>query len=181
MKKLVTFVLIVLVAVLIIIVILRVMGVRSFSYAEAGASMHPTVSPGDICLCVFGREYSAEDLERGMVVLLKHGDYPYLITKRIIAVGGETVEIAGDQIVVDSVPLVEPYAHFIGGEGDNPSIDVNRIVVGWDNLFVVGDNRNVSLDSRHSEFGLVAVADIVGKPLMILWARDRGRIGRRIR
>lgn len=42
-------------------------------------------------------------------------------------------------------------------------------------LFVIGDN---SFDSRDPEFGFVDIGDVVGRPILVLWAKDKNRIGR---
>jgi signal peptidase I len=116
-----------------------------------------------------------------MVVLFNHEGYPYVLTKRIIAVGGENVQIDGNQTFLNFSLLEEPHAYYADGNNSNSSADVDSIIVDSGTFFVMGDNREVSRDSRHSEFGLVSIDDIVGKPLIILWSKDKKKIGYRFR
>jgi signal peptidase I len=58
--------------------------------------------------------------------------------------------------------------------------DVNKVRVPKNSLFVMGDNREHSLDSRYSEFGLIDVNQIVGKPLWVLWSDNKKKIGTRL-
>ena len=86
--------------------------------------------------------------------------------KRVIAVGGETVEIRNNQVVVDGVVLREPYLP--------PSVDMRPmapVTIPVDHIWVMGDNRNVSDDSR--SFGSVPVDTVVGRAVAIIWPPSR--------
>ena len=157
---------------------LRLAGYRAYRYIEGKHSMVPTIQPGDVCLCYFHGNYTAEDIKPGMVVLFAHRDYPYFLTKRIIAVENDLIETESEKTLVNGSPIDEPYAFFeTPGAGSG---DVNSVRVPENKLFVMGDNRSGSLDSRCSEFGLVDIDQIKGKPLIILWSRDKRRIGKRL-
>jgi len=171
--------------IVVLLVLMRFAGYRPMKYpADVGNSMHPTISPGDIWLCRIKRGYAPKDLKQGMVIIFSKKDFDFLLTKRIIALENQTVEIKGRTTFVDGEEIAEPYTVYSGG---NPS-GMNRphgtsaigpIKVPPGKLFVMGDNRNNSFDSRDPEFGFVDVKDIVGQPILILWARDMSRIGRR--
>jgi signal peptidase I len=143
--------------------------------------MHPTVSPGDLCLCRINMKFEYDELERGMIVLLKHEDYDHFLTKRIIAKEKETIEIRRNKTYIDKQILREQYVNFSVVESlDNRMLDMDPVYVEANKLFVMGDNRNFSMDSRYSRFGLVDFGDVVGKPLIFLWSKDKSKIGRKI-
>jgi signal peptidase I len=167
--------------------VMRFAGYRSMRYpAGVRNSMRPTISPGDIWLCRIRRGYAPEDIKRGMVILFSRDDFDLLLTKRVIALGDQTVEIRGRTTFVDGEMVAEPYAVFSdedpsGGNRPRGASILEPAKVPPGKLFVMGDNRDDSLDSRDRRFGFVDVKDIVGRPVLLLWARDRSRIGRRMK
>ncbi len=162
----------------------RLAGYRLMKYPmDAGRSMYPTVSPGDYWLCRMKRKSSSNELKPKTVVLFPKEGREFLLTKRIIAVEKETIEVRGREIVINGKKIEEPYAFY---SGENPSginsphrsEEVVTVEIPPGKLFVMGDNRDNSFDSRDPEFGLVDVQDVVGEPILILWAKDKSRIGR---
>ncbi|WP_307849435.1 signal peptidase I [Qaidamihabitans albus] len=91
--------------------------------------------------------------------------------KRIIATGGQTVECCDDKnrVLVDGQPLDEPYIHW---EGAPVQRDFEPVTVPEGTVWVMGDNRNNSSDSRYQggggENGAVPVANIIGKARFIV-------------
>lgn len=86
--------------------------------------------------------------------------------KRVVGLPGETIEIRGGELLVNGQALTEPYLH--------PSATMRPfgpLTVSDDALFVMGDNRNASQDSRF--FGEVPVDDVVGRAFVILWPFER--------
>ncbi|MCI0543953.1 MAG: signal peptidase I [Actinobacteria bacterium] len=84
------------------------------------------------------------------------------LIKRVIALPGETISIEDNRVVIDGVPLSEPYLP----EGtEMPGF--SPVTVGPDEVFVMGDNREFSFDSRR--FGPIPVDDIVGTAFLIIW------------
>lgn len=96
-----------------------------------------------------------------------------VIVKRIIAVGGQTVDIdfMSGTVYVDGVALDEPYIN-------NPTTNDEGafeypITVDEGYYFCLGDNRQVSKDSRHPDVGLVSREDILGKAFLRIYPLDK--------
>lgn len=95
--------------------------------------------------------------------------------KRIIGLPGETIRIADNMIYINGEPLAENY----GNENliNDPGIARDEIVIGEDEYFVMGDNRNHSKDSRDGSVGLVSKKSIIGRAWCRVWPlRDIGMI-----
>ena len=135
-------------------------------------SMLPTVEPNDY-LIVYKLAYKfGVQPEGGDIIVferelkLDDGDNKYLI-KRIIATEGQTIQITDGEVYVDGVQLEEPY---ING-GYTPG-DVLPVEVPEDSVFVMGDNRPNSTDSRNSDVGFVSEDTIMGKVVFRLFPFD---------
>ena len=127
-----------------------------------GSSMVPTLHNGDR-LIVWGAGYTPE---RGDVVIVD-GDTVYgkPLVKRVIAKGSDTISIdyATGEVVVNGQLLDEPYL----AEPTRLGYDIEfPYTVPEGTLFVMGDNRNASLDSRSSQIGCIPETDILGKVLV---------------
>lgn len=88
------------------------------------------------------------------------------LIKRIVAVGGQTVEVQGNQLLIDGEPLDEPYLQ--------PGVAMGNFgprTIAADEIFVMGDNRNESSDGR--VFGPVPREDVIGKAVFRIWPLDR--------
>lgn len=108
----------------------------------------------------------------GDVVIISHGQqYADPLVKRVIATAGQTLDINFDtgEVRVDGVLLDEPYisSFTVSGDNDIPS------VIPEGKVFVMGDNRSVSLDSRSKKVGLINESDIIGKAYFILFPFNR--------
>jgi signal peptidase I len=86
--------------------------------------------------------------------------------KRVIALPGDTIEIIDDEVVVNGRVIAEPYLH---PDARMPNFAEETIPVG--HVFVMGDNRNVSQDSR--VFGPIPTEDVVGRAFILLWPPSR--------
>lgn len=133
-----------------------------------GHSMDPTLNHQDM---LFLQSIAYEPKQGDVVVLHKDfGDITYPIVKRVIAVGGQTVEIdySTSTVYVDGVPLDEPY---INEAMLMPSSDKERGTY-WEvpqgSVFVMGDNRNASADSRNADLGTVDTRYILGRAICVL-------------
>lgn len=125
-----------------------------------GTSMNPSLIKDDVVLVVHNSAVA-----RGDVVAFSYGGK--ILIKRVVAVAGEWVDIDGDGIVsIDGVPLREPYVNAPNlGECDLSF----PYQVPEGTVFVMGDNRAVSEDSRLSVIGPVEKDQIVGKVVFRLW------------
>jgi len=98
------------------------------------------------------------------------------LVKRVIAVGGDTVVGRGGAVYVDGAKLTEPYV----AEGASPAREPFRVTVPQGSLWVMGDNRDASADSRaHMSgpgHGFVRVDDVVGRAFAVVWPLDRATI-----
>lgn len=95
------------------------------------------------------------------------------IIKRVIATEGQTlvVDYSKNAVYVDGIQIDEPYVSSITREPSNPLQIPYVIPEGY--IFVVGDNRIISLDSRDKSIGLVSVNDVIGKAQFIVYPFDR--------
>ena len=83
------------------------------------------------------------------------------LIKRVIGLPGEVVEIRDNTVYIDGMPLDEPYL------GDVFMPDEDPVQLGDDELFLMGDNRDASFDSRR--FGPVNLDDLVGEAFIKIW------------
>lgn len=95
------------------------------------------------------------------------------IIKRVIATEGQTfvVDYSKNAVYVDGIQIDEPYVSSITREPSNPLQIPYVIPEGY--IFVMGDNRIISLDSRDKSIGLVSVDDVIGKAQFIVYPFDR--------
>ena len=134
-----------------------------------GRSMQHTLESGDkIIVTKMGYQPKDGDV---IVVGKSEEGYSKPIVKRVIATEGQTLEIdfENQQVIVDGKVLDEPYisSETIEGTAEIPDV----IPEGY--VFVMGDNRYISMDSRYKDIGLVNVDDIVGKAVFVVFPFDR--------
>ncbi len=135
-----------------------------------GTSMCDTLQTKDKVI-VTNLFYTPHDND---IVVISHGaEYKKPIIKRVIATEGQTIELdyENEKIIVDGIEISEPYIKgttFSGNYGNNaiPS------VIPEGKIFVMGDNRQVSLDSRSTEIGLIDVKDVIGKAQVVAFPFD---------
>ncbi len=84
------------------------------------------------------------------------------LIKRVIGLPGETITISDNQVHIDGVALSEPYL-----AADVVMPDEGPFVIGADEVFVMGDNREFSFDSRR--FGNISYESLVGRAFVIIW------------
>ena len=125
-----------------------------------GTSMTPTLSEGNIVLSL-----KTSKFETGDVIAFYYNNK--ILVKRVIAHPGEWVDIDEDGTVyVNNVQLEEPY---IDGKAFGDCNITLPYQVPESRLFVMGDHRSVSMDSRSSTIGCVAEEQIVGKIVFRVW------------
>lgn len=154
-------------------------------------SMVPTLEVNDRVL-VNKLEYRFGEAERGDVVVfvspyasdepeafvdaairtvvesigLRTARVPDDFIKRVIGTEGQVVEIVGNQVIVDGVAIPEPYLP----DGVRMA-DMEPVEIPADHLWVMGDNRNHSSDSR--VFGPIPTDEVVGRAFVLMWPLDR--------
>lgn len=135
-----------------------------------GSSMHPTMEDGD-SLLIDKISYRFRDPERFEIIVFRypHGKDTYYI-KRIIGLPGETVKIEDGRVYINGELLEEAY----GSELIQNAGRANQeITLGEDEYFVLGDNRNVSSDSRDPSVGNVSFKQIIGRVILRFYPFDR--------
>lgn len=137
-------------------------------YTIPTGSMIPTIQIGERVLA--NRfEYRFSDPEPGEIVVLADptGTADNLL-KRVIAVGGQEVDIENGAVYVDGLALDEPYTY---GAPSEPGTVMLPIVIPEGYIWVMGDNRTNSTDSRF--FGPQPVANVKGHAFLRIWPLDR--------
>jgi|GEM_PF-176840 len=125
-----------------------------------GTSMNPTLYEGDFVVSIKGSEMKTSDL-----VAFYYNNK--ILVKRVIAQAGQWVDIEPDGTVyVDNVRIDEPYLTTKAYGECNIELPYQ---VPESRVFVMGDNRDVSVDSRSSSIGCVAEEQIVGKIVFRIW------------
>lgn len=170
------------------------------SFYAAGESSLPTLLVNDRFLV----DLRHHALHRGELIVVRRNNEDWI--KRIIGLPGDRVALRGGVPVINGVAATR---HRVGtmaiprqsqavrftetlpgatrsyevlDSGATAQDDIPEVVVPAGHLFLLGDNRDNSEDSRFPTviggLGMVPESDVVGRPLFIFWSRDRGRIGR---
>jgi signal peptidase I len=126
-----------------------------------GQSMEPNLHTNER-LVIEKLTYRFHGPRRGDVVVIKDpGGSPELLIKRVVGLPGERVTVANSRVFIDGRPLDEPYL-------DQPTQGSGRSwIVPPFSVFVMGDNRSASRDSR--VFGPVSMDEIIGRALFRFW------------
>ncbi len=174
----------------IIIAFILAMVIRAFviqAFKIPTGSMRPTLLEGDIILVnkfIYGAKVPFTDIrlpalqqpKRGDVIVFIYPENPKKdFIKRLVAFGGEEVEIKNGTVYINDKPLLEPefssrYYYNRGGLAE----EGQKITVPGDSFFVLGDNSASSQDSRY--WGFVPHKNILGKAMLIYWPPRRIRI-----
>ena len=134
------------------------------AYVVPTASMEKSIEVGDHILV-----NTRSEIRRGDLVAFRYPKDPRLtLMKRAIGLPGDRISLVDKQVFRNGQPLDEPYVQHI-----MPSIDARRdnlaeVVVPPGEIFLLGDNRDVSLDSRY--WGPVPMKNIVGRPVLVYWS-----------
>ena len=126
----------------------------------SGSSMEPTLDTGQIVVATKNADFAPGD-----VVAFYYGNK--VLLKRVIGVAGDTIDIKDDGTVyVNGIALDEPYL----SEKSLGQCDIDLpYQVPDGRIFVMGDNRSVSVDSRTSTVGCITADSIVGKVTFRVW------------
>jgi len=134
---------------------------------EDGPSMQPNLYRGDRMLTE-KISYHLHAPRRGDVVVVDRPGDEKTLVKRVIAVAGETIEVRGGHAFVNGQPIDEPWVREFGGPGYGPEL------VPDDHVFILGDNRAVSHDSR--AIGPVQVDSVRGHVVLVYWPPDQVKL-----
>lgn len=132
-------------------------------------SMEPTLMPNDRVLALKFIYRFTEPKPGDIVVFIPPNDTQKDYIKRIVAIGGQRIKIIDGKVFVNGKPLPEPYLSVDTFNSGN----LREIKIPPGKVFVMGDNRPNSLDSR--VFGPVDKEKIIGKAFMIYWPLTRIR------
>lgn len=136
-----------------------------------GSSMENTLDNGDN-LIVDKISYRLGSPKRFDIVVFPYPQNPstYFI-KRVIGLPGETVQIdSSGKIYINGQVLEENFGREVIS---NPGLAQEPIKLGEDQYFVLGDNRNNSMDSRDSRVGLISGKSMVGKAFLRIWPLNK--------
>ena len=127
-----------------------------------GPSMQPTLLTGE--RVIMGKvEYYFRQPRRGDIVVVKYPGSPYNYIKRVIATAGERIAINDGCVYINGKKLDEPYL----SEPINDSMAEMTILPGT--VYVMGDNRNNSSDSRESAVGAIPLGHVTGRAYALVW------------
>jgi signal peptidase I len=137
------------------------------SFLVHGVSMEPTLHNGER-LMVDKVTYRFRPPHRGEIIVFRYPANPrnkYI--KRVMGLPGDQVEVRHHVVYINGQALDEPY---INGPTYN---DYGPVVVPKNTVFVLGDNRNLSADSRMPDVGPVPYKNIVGRAFVRFWPLTR--------
>ena len=161
-------------------------------------SMMPTLIPGDRIYADKRIDRIVGELKRGQIVLFKAPDKEIIYVKRIVGLPGDKIAFVNGRLVINGtsaklekveIGFTESLGNFVPeffretideveytvAYSKSPGQDVPMTVIPAGSVYVVGDNRDNSLDSRH--FGPVPFSNLKGKPLQIWFSPKMACIG----
>ena len=178
----------------ILVAIVLALFIRTFivqAFKIPSGSMKETLQIGDHILVnkfIYGVKLpfidrtiiSLKDPKPGDIVVFKFPEEPGKdFIKRVIAVGGDTVLIRNKKVFVNGKPVNYEQAQFTDPQvyprNIQPRDNFGPVTVPQNKLFVMGDNRDQSYDSRY--WGVVDLSAVKGKAFIIYWSWDKGKFG----
>jgi signal peptidase I len=131
-----------------------------------GDSMEPTLHTQE--RVIVGKvEYYFTKPKRGDIIIIKYPGRDEEIIKRVIATAGERVKVSGGSVYIDGRKLDEPYL------GEPILQDFEETAVPEGAVFVMGDNRNNSHDSRYPDVGPIPLDQVLGRAYCVVWPLDK--------
>ena len=148
----------------------RASGFRAFSMPSI--SMEATVRKGDQIVADMHYYRSRLSNREDVILFMKDGTF---FIKRVIATGGDTIEGRNGEVVVNGRPMDEPYVQHTSAHVPQWMITFGPVTVPNRKYFVMGDNRDESLDSRSPDFRMVDDSSVAGKALYVYTSDRTGR------
>jgi signal peptidase I len=158
------------------------------TYKMRSASMAPTLKTGDFIM-VDHEYYVKHKPKYGDLIIFKYPkDKSQNFIKRIIGTEDDKIELINDDLFINDKKLNlksinnNTYEESLGRTdyqiltGHNRNDNFKPIIVTENSVFVLGDNRENSIDSRN--FGCININDVIGKVLYIYWSKELNRIGK---
>lgn len=137
---------------------------KTTTYRNPGSAMEPTIMADvNILIQEFGPQNKT--IKRGDIVVFPYPeDTSKLFVKRVIGIGGDKLEIKDKKVFINDKLLEEPYVDYkepsVMPAGTSNRDNMSAIRIPEDSVFVMGDNRDRSFDSRF--WGYVKVKDLIG-------------------
>lgn len=153
------------------------------AYEIPTGTMMPTLLSGDHII-VDLKHYKNNIPPKGDIIVFKYPENPSRdFIKRIVATENDVIESKDKIIYINGKAVIEDYIQHVDNEvrpkGNDPRDNFEPFTVPRDKVFVMGDNRDQSYDSRY--WGYVDKNQIRGKALYIYWSKQTNRIGKEIK
>jgi signal peptidase I len=140
------------------------------SFAVKGSSMDPTLQDGER-LWVTKFVYKVRPPKIGDIIVLKYPKDPSIkYIKRVIGVPGDRVNVQNGRLYINGNEIKEPYIK------EKMFQDYDFVEVPEQTVFVMGDNRNCSKDSRDPDVGFVPYDNLVGRAIFVFWPLPKGEV-----
>ena len=155
---------------LIFALVLRTYAFASF-YIPSG-SMENTMHVGDLFFTEnISYRVLNQEPRRGDIVVFEHPDDGKTVIKRVIGLPGDRVEVRDGVVLINDSALDEDYI------SEQPFRDYGPVTVPEDGYFVMGDNRNNSIDSRY--WGVLPRENLKGRAALVFWPPARAKVLKR--
>ena len=185
---------------LLLLLVLLLIARTSFAnhYPVPSGSMEPTLYPGDrvvVDMSAYGLRLPFTDLQlvhrgqprRGEVVVFKSPADGTRLIKRVVAVGGDQVQLIDGRLRINGSALASPHApevevfgqrHVQLGLDMGGGSDIERVTIPEGQLLVLGDHRGNSADGRY--FGLVDAGSVYARAVGVYWRSGEGVVWKRL-
>ncbi|MDH8001269.1 signal peptidase I [Bacillus cereus] len=141
------------------------------SFMVVGASMQPTLQENDRLL-VHKINVHSQPMQRGDIIIIKKPNDPKYYVKRVIGLPKDVVKILKGELYVNNKKRNEPYLENSLLFKYKQLLNFNQVTVPSDKLFVLGDNRLNSQDSRN-ELGYIDLGSVVGKAEFVYYPLNK--------